>query len=128
MIEPVKSFPDFQMLQRAHRFVLEIYGLTAKFPKSEIYGIISKMRRAAAAIPTNIAEGFRKGNSPDTVRFMNVSQKSLEESRKYLMLVKDLDYADTSDLLVAIEEINTRLEAYTRSIMSFHPQTISSDS
>lgn len=61
--------------------MLEVYRLTESFPKTEIYGLTSQLRRAAVSIPANIAEGFKKKSLPDKARFMNTAQGSLEEAR-----------------------------------------------
>ena len=61
-----------------------------KFPKYEMYGLTSQFRRAAVSVPANIAEGFRKRGKADKVRFLNISQGSLEEARYYLILVNKI--------------------------------------
>lgn len=118
MRKPAKTFQDLILWQKAHQFVLEIYKLTSGFPRSEIYGLISQFRRAAVSIPANIAEGFRKRGKLDKVRFLNIAQGSLEESRYYLILSQDLKYADTSQLISLIEEVSKLLEAYSSSIVN----------
>jgi four helix bundle protein len=57
---PAKTFQDLIVWQKAHQFVLAVYRFTADFPKSEIYGLTSQLRRAAISVPANIAEGFKK--------------------------------------------------------------------
>lgn len=99
---PAKSFRDLQVWQKAHRFVIEIYALTAAFPKQETYRLSSQLRRSAVSIPANIAEGFRRRGKLDKARFMNVAEGSIEESRYYLILANDLGYGDTSKLMVSI--------------------------
>ncbi len=68
------------------------------------------------SVPANIAEGFKKRSDADTMRFMNISQGSLEESRYYLILSRDLEYGDPTDLLENAEEVSRLLEAYSGSI------------
>jgi four helix bundle protein len=104
--------------QKGHQFVLAVYGVTQNFPKSELYGLTSQFRRAAVSIPANVAEGFRKRSKVDKARFLNIAQGSLEEARYYLILTKDLGYADISRLRVLIEEVSKLLEAYLRSILT----------
>jgi len=70
-------FRDLIVWRKAHEFVLAIYELTATFPKQEVYGLTSQMRRAAISIPANIAEGFRKRGKADKARFMNTAEGSL---------------------------------------------------
>jgi four helix bundle protein len=76
-----RSFRDLIVWQKSHQFVLSIYSLTARFPRQETYGLAVQMRRAAVSIPANIAEGFRKRTKADKVRFLNIAEGSLEESR-----------------------------------------------
>ena len=117
MREPAKSFEDLVVWKKAHKFVLEIYQFTAKFPNSELFGLTSQSRRAAVSVPANIAEGFKKKGKADKVRFLNIAQGSLEESRYYLILAKDLGYGETSDLLMKLEEVSKLLEAYANTIL-----------
>jgi four helix bundle protein len=87
---PARSFRDLLVWQKAHQFVLSVYSFTARFPKTETYGLSIQMRKAAVSIPANIAEGFRRRGKADKVRFLNTSESSLEESRYYLILSEDL--------------------------------------
>jgi four helix bundle protein len=115
-----KTFEDLLVWKKAHGYVLEIYRLTAQFPKSEIFGLTAQMGRAAVSIPANIAEGFKKRTPREKIRILNISQGSLEESRYYLILAEDLDYADTAMLLPKLEEVSRMLEAYIRAIETNH--------
>jgi four helix bundle protein len=115
-----KSFEDLLVWQKAHAYVLEIYRITKVFPKSELFGLTSQMRRAATSIPANIAEGFKKRTPREKVRILNIAQGSLEESRYYLILAKDLSYADTGVFLPKLEEVSRMLEAYIRAIETNH--------
>jgi four helix bundle protein len=115
---PAKCFEDLVVWQKAHRFVLAVYKLTASFPKHETYGLSSQMRRAAVSIPANIAEGFRKRGKADKARFMNIAEGSLEESHYYLILARDLDYGDTRSLVIALDEISRLLGSYCRAILA----------
>ena len=115
---PAKHFQDLIVWQKAHEFVLLIYRYSESFPKSELYGLTSQVRRSAVSVPSNIAEGFKKKTKPDKVRFLNIAQGSLEECRYYLILTKDLDYGDTSKLMGKLEEVSKLLEAYLSSILN----------
>lgn len=114
---PAKTFKDLVVWQRAHQFVLRAYTLTKTFPKDETYGLTSQLRRAAISIPANIAEGFKKRGELDKRRFLNISQGSVEESRYYLILARDLGYGDTKELMEVLEEVSKLLEAYSNSIL-----------
>ena len=83
-----------------------------------MYGLTSQFRRAAVSIAANIAEGFRKRGKPDKLRFFNIAQGSVEECRYYLILTRDLEYGDTSDLRSLLEETSKLLEAYSQSILN----------
>jgi four helix bundle protein len=104
--------------QKGHQFVLSIYRLTDSFPKNEIYGLTSQLRRADISISANIAEGFKKKTKGDKPRFMNIAQGSVEECRYYLILSKDLGYGDTEELMSRLEEISKLLGAYSSSILT----------
>jgi four helix bundle protein len=103
--------------QKAHQFVLAAYRLSGTFPRSETYGLSSQLRRAAVSIAANIAEGFKKRGQADKLRFYNIAQGSIEESRYYLILAMDLGYGDVSELRPLIEEISKLLEAYSQAVL-----------
>ena len=115
---PAQSFRDLLVWQKAHRFVLAIYEFTSHLPKQETYGLLLQMRRAAASIPANIAEGFRKRSRPDKARFMNMAEGSVEESRYYYLIVaQDLGYGQTGELMASLEEVSRLLYAYAASLL-----------
>ena len=89
---------------------------TAKFPREEIYALTSQFRRAAVSIAANIAEGFKKKSNKDKVRFYNISQGSVEESRYYLILAKDLKYGENHSLSELLIEVSKILDAYITAI------------
>ena len=95
-----------------------MYRFTGDFPRSEVYGLTSQLRRSAVSIPANLAEGFKKRGRADKVRFFNIAQGSLEECRYYLILAKDLNYGDTSQLQPQLEETSKLLEAYSAKILA----------
>jgi four helix bundle protein len=113
-----KTFEDLIVWQKAHHFVLATYHLSGTFPRAETYGLTSQLRRAAVSIAANIAEGFKKRGKADKLRYYNIAQGSLEESRYYLILVKDLGYGDVAKLVLMIEEVSKLLEAYVQTILS----------
>jgi len=115
---PSKRFEDLIVWQKAHQFVLAVYRLSRTFPRSETYGLSSQFRRAAVSIAANIAEGFKKRGKADKLRFFNIAQGSIEESRYYLILAKDLEYGDVSELSQLLEEVSKLLEAYSQAILN----------
>jgi four helix bundle protein len=116
--DPAQSFKDLLVWQKAHQFVLNVYRISEDFPKTEIYGLTSQLRRAAVSIAANIAEGFKKRGLKDKARFMNIAEGSLEECQYYLILVQDLGYARTSDLTENLTEVSKMLSAYRRKILN----------
>ena len=116
--EPAKLFEDLLVWQKAHSFVLMIYRLTGTFPKHEVFGLTSQFRRAAVSIPANIAEGFRRRGTSDKIRFFNIAQASVEECRYFLILTRDLEYADTQEANCLIQEVSKLLDAYSKSILT----------
>lgn len=111
-----RSFQDVVAWQRAHAWVLKIYRLSGGFPKHELFGLTSQLRRAAVSVPANFAEGFKKRGRADKLRFYNIAQGSLEECRYYLILAQDLAYGNTAVLLRDLEEVSRLLEAYSRAV------------
>jgi four helix bundle protein len=108
------TFRDVEIWQKSHNLVLKIYKMTRDFPRYELFGLTSQIRRSAVSIPANIVEGFKRKGSADKVRFYNISQASLEETRYYLMLANDLEYANTENLMRDIDEIARMLDAYVK--------------
>ena len=88
----LKNFKDLQVWQKSYALVIEIYKVTTVFPKSELYGLTSQIRRAAISIPSNIAEGYSRGHRTEYIRFVSMAYGSLAELQTQLMLAKDLDY------------------------------------
>lgn len=113
---PARTFRDLAVWQRCHDFVLQIYRVTERFPSEERYGLTRQLRRAAVSVPANIAEGFVKRGIADKLRYLNIAQGSLEESRYYLILATDLGFDDLSELETRAEECSRILESYSRAI------------
>jgi len=118
MRETSKSFEDLIVWQKAHKLVLAIYKISEVFPKHEMYGLTSQIRRAAVSIAANIAEGFRKKTKVDKARYLNISQGSAEEVRYYLILINDLGYAEVQKLTNILNEVSKLLYAYRNAILS----------
>lgn len=118
MRDTTKSFQDLVVSQKAHQIVLNAYQLSKNFPQHERYGLTSQFRRSAISIAANIAEGFKKNGRTDKARFLNIAQGSLEETRYYLILIRDLEYGETNNLMIQLEEVSKLLHAYTKSILT----------
>jgi four helix bundle protein len=115
------SFESVIAWQKAHAFVLAVYRITKHYPKDEQYGLTSQFRRASVSIEANIAEGYKKLGRADKLRFMNVSQGSIEECRDYIILSRDLQYVTTdefSELHDALEDASRMLYLYCNGIIN----------
>jgi four helix bundle protein len=116
-MNPARSFEDLEVWKKAHRLVLDTYKMTSRFPREELFGLTSQLRRAMVSVPANIAEGFIKRGKADKARFYNIAEGSLEECRYYLILSRDLGYADTKDLLEKLREVSRMLQSYIAAIL-----------
>ena len=115
--QPAKSFENLLVWQKSHALTLQVYRVPGSFPREEIYGIVSQMRRAAFAVPANIAEGFKRRGRSDKARFLNMAQGSLEELRYFFILAADLGYAKHNER-EAIDEVARMLGAYVRTLLT----------
>jgi four helix bundle protein len=113
---PARSFEDLVIWQKSHQIALRVYRLTTGFPKTEVYGLTSQMRRAAVSVAANIAEGFKRRQRLDKARVMNIAEASLEELRYYFILARDLEYLAKSEQSKDVEELALMLGAYTRTL------------
>ncbi|MDD2763725.1 MAG: four helix bundle protein [Opitutaceae bacterium] len=112
MADKSQSFRDVLVWQKAHAFTLAIYRCTGSFPRHELFALTSQLRRAAASIPSNFVEGFRKRTRPDKLRFYNTAQGSADECLYQLILAHDLGYSDTKSLQADLEEVSRLLQGY----------------
>ena len=90
----MQDFRKLNVWEKAHDLTLKIYELTAEFPRTEIYGITSQIRRASASISTNIAEGCGRKSSADFARFLQMAMGSASETEYLLLLAHDLKYTN----------------------------------
>jgi four helix bundle protein len=88
----VRSFKELVVWKRAYELALEIYSSTGRFPRSETFGLVAQMRRAAVSIVSNIAEGYGRGHRSEYVQFLRMAYSSSDELETQLMLSKDLGY------------------------------------
>ena len=102
--DKIQSWRDLLVWQKAHAATLEVYRLTRKFPPDERYRLTDQLCRAAASIPTNIAEGKGRGSLAEFRQFLIIARGSIEETRYLLLLSKELG-------LLAPDEY-AQLEAY----------------
>ena len=112
----MRDYTKIEAWRLADDLTVAVCERTRSFPREEIYGLTSQFRRAAISVAANIAEGFKKRGRLDKVRFMNIAEGSLEECRYYLILIRDLSYADPSDLFGRLDEVSKLLGSYSAAI------------
>ena len=108
----MQNYKDLKVWSKAHEFTLNVYTITQNFPKEEIYGLTSQLRRSAISIAANIAEGCGKKSQSDFANFLNIALGSANESDYYILLAKDLSYIKPDDFLglsALINEIKAML-------------------
>ena len=88
----VKSFEDLAVWKDARKFTNKIYNLTNKFPKEELYGLTSQIRRATVSIMSNIAEGFDRRSDKELTNFLSIARASSSEVQNDLYIALDLNY------------------------------------
>lgn len=88
----MRNFRNLSVWSKGHFLTLKIYYLTKSFPKDEIFGLVSQMRRCAYSVPSNIAEGCGRNSTPDFKRFLVIAAGSSSELEYQLFLSKDLGY------------------------------------
>jgi four helix bundle protein len=99
---------DFKKLliwQRSHNLVLEVYSISKKFPKDEIYGLTSQIRRCAVSVPSNIAEGSGKNTDAELARYLVIAMGSFSELEYQMILARDLDFIN----IVEFEKMNNEI-------------------
>ncbi len=89
-----KDFRNLKVWEKSHRLTLQMYKITRSFPKEELYGLTSQIRRASVSVPTNIAEGCGRGSDADFKRFLQIAFGSASEVEYLLLLSTDLQYVN----------------------------------
>ena len=110
----MKDFHKLKVWEKAHQLTLGIYQITKEFPKDEMYGLTSQMRRACASIPTNIAEGCGRDSQADLTRYLYMAMGSSSELEYQLILSHDLHYVADQ----AYEELSSELIEVRRMLNS----------
>ena len=111
----MRNFQELVIWQKSHQITLKIYSITAGFPSQEMFGLTSQMRRSAASISTNIAEGCGKNSNAEMKRFLFISTGSSSELEYQLILAKDLNYIDVA----IFNELQSEVVITRRMIYSF---------
>src|SRR3989338_11671825 len=103
----IKDFTDLLAWQEGHKLVLLIYKLTKVFPREEIFGLSSQMRRAAISITSNIAEGFGRHGYKEKIQFYYLAHGSLTELKNQIFAARDTDLMSQSDAESLLEQLRT---------------------
>lgn len=90
----MRDFKQLEFWQRSHQLVLSIYNLSRNFPKEELFGLTSQIRRSAVSIPSNIAEGCGRESNAELKRFLTIAAGSASELQYQLFLSKELSHID----------------------------------
>jgi four helix bundle protein len=104
------SFAEMPVWEKAHRLALDVYRLTASFPREEVYGLTSQIRRAALSVSGNIAEAYGRFHYLDKNRFYLNARGSLEETKNYVILSRDLGYLRVEDSQALMHDLETIAE------------------
>jgi four helix bundle protein len=109
----LKDFRKQKVWERSHRLTVKLYEITATFPKEELYGFISQIRRSCSAVPANIAEGCGKDGDAEFGRYLQIARGSVSELEYHLLLAHDLgfltdkDYEDLHDETNGVKQMLT---------------------
>lgn len=117
----MQDFRSLKVWEKSHTWVLDVYRVTESFPKAEVYGLTSQLRRSAMSVPINIAEGCGRGSDKDLCRFLQISMGSASEAEYQLLLAHDLKYLPTSEyhrLHESVNEIKRMLTGLMQKIRS----------
>ena len=122
-MKPARTFRDLVVWQHAHQFVLEVYKYTKGFPKEELFGITSQLRRAAVSVPSNIAEGQGRKSTGEFLRHLSIAYGSLMEVETQILIAARLAYLDAGQVDKLIErtsEVGRLLNGLMRSLTTGH--------
>lgn len=114
-----RDFRELKVWEKAHQLTLEVYKATTNFPRDELYGLTSQIRRASASVAANIAEGCGRGGVAELRRYLQISMGSASELEYHLLLARDLKILDgtTYELLAPrVTEIKRMLTSFMQKL------------
>ena len=100
----MRNFKELKVWQKSHKLTLAVYKGTAIFPKEEVYGLTSQIRRACSSIPANIAEGCGRGSEAEFAQFLQIAIGSASELESHLLLAHDLGFLKSNDYKLMEQE------------------------
>lgn len=117
-VSPINSYQDLEIWQLGMRLVTNVYGITVTFPREEMYGLTSQMRRAAVSVPSNIAEGYARKHTTELRQFLYVALGSLAELETLYRIACNLSYVTSGDspLTASTAELRHKTLAFLKSI------------
>ena len=110
----MKDFRQLKVWEMSHQLALAIYKVTKEFPKEELYGLTSQIRRSSMSIPTNIAEGCGRNTDADFARFLQMAMGSASETEYQLILARDLEFLPKD----SYEKLHNEVEEVKRILAS----------
>lgn len=117
----IKEFWDLEAWKRAHELTIIIYRISKEFPKEELYGLTSQIRRSASSIAANISEGFNRYSFKDKIRFYHIARGSISETQNHILVAKAIGYTNqekTEKVIVLASEIRKILNGLIRTTES----------
>ena len=93
----MRNYRDLQVWDKAHKLTVDLYRVSREFPREEIYGITSQLRRAAVSVEANLAEGCGRRTSNELARFVRIAMGSASELDYHLLLCRDLGFMNEGD-------------------------------
>ncbi|BDX39644.1 hypothetical protein CYCD_29990 [Tenuifilaceae bacterium CYCD] len=115
----MKTHKDLEVWQLSVEFVTELYFITASYPKEEIFGIVSQIRRSAVSVPSNIAEGFGRNTTGELNQFLGIARGSLAELETLIEISYNLKYIDSETkekILVTISKLFRMISGLKKSL------------
>lgn len=116
----MKNYKELLVWKKAHEMTLEIYTATGGFPREELYGLTSQLRRSAASIGANIAEGSGRRTTNEICRFLQIARGSASEAEYHLLLARDLQFLGHEDFRTLSRDVDEIQRMLTALIQSFH--------
>lgn len=121
-----KNYRNLEIYKGSYKLSLYIYKLTNKYPKDELYGIVSQIRRAAVSVPLNIAEGYGRLSGEDFKRFLKISLGSANETSTLIELSKDLGYINDkeyNDLIKQYDILGRKIYKFIEKVNYIKPNS-----
>lgn len=118
----MQTYKELVVWQKGVSLVTVLYKLTEQFPKSEIFGLTSQIRRAAVSIPANIAEGYGRAHRAEYVQFLRIAFGSGAELETHLLVASNLGFANKDDIQKANEHLAEVMRMLSKLISSLNPK------